>query len=231
MTDRTLSDCLARLAPQPRPLTDYSTANLSDAMQRIGVTGRVLEPAIRPLLPFRKMVGVAVTLKLEPAPPGTGRYVEHYSRAFAAGLEVPSPILVIEAPPAARFGAMGSGGAHVLRHRYGFVGCVLEGVARDTDDLRHMAFQVYFRAISPEHLFGTLRGVSVNEPVVVGGLRVSPGDVLVGDNDGLVAVPAAECERILTAVDEDLRGEDRILREIDAGGSYLDVVRRYQPDV
>src|SRR5262249_1556662 len=128
---------LEQLLSMPRPLNDFSTANFNDAMERLGLHGRVLDAGIRPLLPYTKMVGTAVTLKLELCDEG-GTYVQQYSDAFEAGLHVPSPVLVIDVPRDAPLGTMGSGGAYILRRHYGFVGCLLEGVLRDTDDLRNM---------------------------------------------------------------------------------------------
>ena len=68
---------LQRLGVMPTGLVEYSTATLSDGLQRIGLKNRVLEPAIRPLLPFTKLVGTAVTVKLaassEPATSERGR--------------------------------------------------------------------------------------------------------------------------------------------------------------
>lgn len=226
--DRVIRDVRA-LGPKPRPLWDYSTANLNDAMDRIGMTGCVLDPAIRPVLPFTKMVGVAVTLKLRAAD-GTGRFADHYARAFEAGRRVHAPILVIESPPDAPIGAMGSGGAYLMKNHYGFVGCLLEGAVRDTDDLRSMGFQVYARLISPRHAGGHAEGVSVEEPVVVGGVTIHPGDFIVADNDGVVVIPKDELPRVQAAVDQDLRNEADLIAEIDRGeGSYLEIIRKYMP--
>jgi 4-hydroxy-4-methyl-2-oxoglutarate aldolase len=195
-------------------------------MERIGLHGRVLDPQIRPLLPYTKLIGTAVTLKLEVCESG-GSYVEQYSDAFEAGKNLLSPILIIESPPEAKFGTMGSGGAYILRRHYGFVGCILEGIVRDTDDLRNMQFQVYARSISPAFEFGKMRGVSACKPVKVGGVTISTGDVIVGDNDGAVAIPREQLTRVIAAVNEDLEGEARILKDIDEGCSYLEAVRRH----
>lgn len=218
-----LFDILQQLGNVPRPMHDYSTANFNDAMERIGIGDRVLDEGLRPLLPYTKLVGTAVTLKLEAAESG-GSYIEEYADAFEAGKLTPSPVLVIESPPGTS-GAMGSGGAYILRRHYGFVGCIVDGVLRDTDDLRTMGFQSYYRAISPRFKFGTLKGVSANEPVLVGGVLVSPGDIIVGDNDGIVAVPRHDIARVIEAMNVDLDRELKILQAIDSGVSYRDCLK------
>ena len=221
---------LQRLGNMPTGLVEYSTATLSDGLQRLGLKKRVLEPAIRPLLPFTKLVGTAVTVKLAPAKEAAS-YSRLLGQAFMAGLEVASPILVLECPRGL-MGAtvVGSGGAHVMRNQFGYVGCVIEGALRDTDDLKKMAFQVYSRSIHPEYVFGIMRGVSFNEPVMVGGVVISGGDVIVGDNDGVVAIPRDDLGRVVQAAGEILEQEEQILREIDEGTPYLDVLRRHQPE-
>jgi regulator of RNase E activity RraA len=223
-----LSRNLEQLFSMPRPLSDFSTANFNDAMERIGIHNRVLDQEIRPLLPYTKMVGVAVTLKLDLCE-SDGVYVEEYAKAMEAGPLVPSPILVVEIPRDFPIGTVGSGAAYVMRRHYGFVGCLIEGNLRDTDDLRNMHFQCYHRGFSPGFQFGKMKGISAQEPVTVGGVRISPGDVIVGDNDGVVAIPFGDFDRIMAAVREDLVGEMAILHEIDAGGPYLEAIRRHQP--
>src|SRR5262249_27690907 len=112
-----------RLGPTPTGVTEYSTATLSDAFQKLGIRNRVLDPGLRPLLPFTKMAGTAVTLKLaastEPA-----SYGRHMALAFEAGKKVAAPILVVEFPKDL-LGAtgIGPGGAPGLRGQYGFVRC------------------------------------------------------------------------------------------------------------
>ena len=146
VSDQQIRD-LQKLGVMPTGLVEYSTATLSDGLQKVGLKNRVLEPAIRPLLPFTKMVGTAVTVKLaasqEPA-----SYSKLIGQAFEAGRQVRFPILVLEYPQNL-MGAtvVGSGGAHVMRNQYGFAGCVVDGALRDTDDLKKMNFQVFVRYV------------------------------------------------------------------------------------
>jgi 4-hydroxy-4-methyl-2-oxoglutarate aldolase len=218
---------LGRLGMLPTPFPTYGTAFLADAMQKLRIENCVTDPGIRPLIPFTRLVGTAVTLKLDVAGKGgTEKTVESYARAFDAGRRVSSPVLVIEMP-FAKFGSIGSGAAHVMRNHYGFVGAVVDGVVRDTDELARMNFSVYYRYIHPEHVDGSLHGVSVNEPVRAGGVTINPGDIVVGDNDGVAVVPHDRLSEVLEVATEIMRIEEQIIREIDSGGRYEEVGKRH----
>lgn len=221
---------IQRLGVVPTGLSEYSTATLSDALQALGLQHRILSREIRPLLPFRKMAGTAVTLKLT-ATRQPSSYSAFMAKAFEAGTKVSAPILVIEQPPdVAGSTVLGSGGAQVMRDQFGYAGCVMEGAVRDSDDLRRMNFQVYGRPPHPEYISGLLRGVSMNEPVNVGGVTVTAGDIVVGDNDGVAVIPSDSVEQVLEAADAILRNERQILDEIAGGAPYIEVLRRRQPD-
>ena len=220
--DQESIDQLQSFGSMPRPKIDYSVANLYDAMERLGIGDRLLDPSFRPLLPHTKLVGTAVTVKVEDCE-SSGSYYEEFNRSLEAGKLVASPVLVAQSPETS--GLLGSGIAYVIRRHYGFVGAVLEGM-RDTDDLVNMKFPCYARTVSPRYQAGKLRGVSANEPVTLGGVTIAPGDLIVGDNDGVVAVPRDQLQRILTAVHEDLDSELAIFRDIDGGMSYIDAANR-----
>jgi regulator of RNase E activity RraA len=221
---------LRQFADKPRPLLDYATANAADAMHRIGVPTRVLDPAIRPVIPFTKMYGIAITLKLAYSDEYTG-YADMYQRAYESAWNVESPILVIESPPEARFGTMGSGGAYISRHRYGIQGCILEGGARDTDDLKRMNYQVYAHFISPDHELRKVVGVSAGEPVKVGGVAIRPGDIIFGDNDGVVVIAPKDIDRVIKAMEEDAHSETEVIRLIQKGLPFEEITRRFQPQI
>ena len=141
-----------------------------------------IDPAIRPLRPAGQqpaLFGRAVTALCEP--PDFG--------AVLHALDVlrPGDVLVIAASGHAETAMIGDILGSHLRRRGG-VGLVCDGAVRDTATLASWAdFPVYTRWVTPRGPSSAERG-AVNLPVVIGGRLVTPGDLIIGDDDGLVAL-------------------------------------------
>lgn len=141
-----------------------------------------IDPALRPLRPAGqqpRLFGPAVTVRCEP--PDFGAVLQALD-VIRAG-----EVLVIDAgghPETAMIGDILSG--HLRRK--GVAGLVCDGAVRDTGTLGGWKdFPVFTRWITPRGPSGAERGV-VNAPVVIGGAPVRPGDLVIGDDDGLVAL-------------------------------------------
>jgi regulator of RNase E activity RraA len=153
-----------------------------------------IDPAIRPLRPAGqqpRLFGRAVTALCEP--PDFG------SVLYAVDLIGPDDVLVIAAAGHAETAMIGEiVGAQVRRK--GGVGVLCDGAVRDVATLAGWPdFPVFTRFVTPRGPSSADRG-AVNVPVVVGGQLVSPGDLVIGDDDGLVALsPAAVRARIADA--------------------------------
>ena len=180
--------------------------------------GRVLaDPAIRPLRPFggaRRLVGAAVTAWCEPADYGS----VHHAIAVAG----PGQVIVVAAggrADAAMIGELLSGAAR----RKGIAGVVVDGAVRDVATLAGWAdFPVFSRSRTARGPSSMDRG-SVNEPVVFGGVRVVPGDLILGDDDGLVAIPAGELAAQLPAALAMVRAEAAWEARLAGGETTLEV--------
>jgi 4-hydroxy-4-methyl-2-oxoglutarate aldolase len=97
------------------------------------------------------------------------------------------------------WGGLMTAGAVANRH----VGAVLDGGVRDLTEIRRdFDFPVYARAVSPGTTLGRYRTVASQVPVCVGGVMVHPGDIVVGDIDGVVIVPAAHADAVLAMAQE-----------------------------
>lgn len=176
------------------------------------------DPAIRSLRPFgtggRRLVGPAVTAWCEPADYGP----VHHAIAVAGRGEV----VVVDAGgrgEAAMIGELLSGAARLK----GIAGVVVDGPVRDVATLAGWSdFPVFSRghvARGPS----SMSGGSVNEPVTLGGVRVVPGDLVLGDDDGLVVIPREELPTMIEAALARVRAEEGWEARLARGESTLDV--------
>jgi 4-hydroxy-4-methyl-2-oxoglutarate aldolase len=165
-------------------------ANISDALNKHGV----LHHEVRPLEPRMRACGPALTC-------GS---VDLTVKIFALRLARPGDVFVLAAGGVHDYACFGELSASILAQR-GAAGAVVDGAVRDVSGIREAGLPVFARAVTPRNYhypFGLPHG-SVNHPVVCGGVTVSPGDVVVASEDGVVVVPrhlaadvAAAAERI-----------------------------------
>lgn len=99
----------------------------------------------------------------------------------------------------------------------GLEGAVLDGGVRDVEEIeRDFGFPVFARNVTPATTVGRFKTVSANEPVVVGGVTVNPGDLIVGDRDGVVVVPADMVDEVLKLaldIEEREREQTKLIHE------------------
>jgi regulator of RNase E activity RraA len=178
----------------PRPpadivahLAEYAPPDLSDAMYG----SHTLDPAIGPLYPFSaRIAGPAVTVC---APQGAFNIVK-----VAMEQTRPGDVLVVNACGITSFAVWGGNVSKGMRRR-GVAGVIIDGAARDPDEAQAVGFPIFARAQAT----GTplLDGPGeVNVAVACGGVVVRPGDVIVADANGIVAVPVEGIEWVLRQV-------------------------------
>ncbi|HET7409379.1 MAG TPA: RraA family protein [Paracoccaceae bacterium] len=156
---------------------DRPTGNVSDAAGRAGA----LAPHIKPVTPERRFLGPALTIDC-------GR---HDNLAFLAALESvrPGDVMMVATQDHPGCAVVGDLLAAFARNR-GAVAIVTDGMVRDVEGLAGIGLPVFAAGIRPSG--PTKRGPgSVGLPVWLGGQRVEPGDLIVGDSDGVVVVPRA----------------------------------------
>lgn len=153
-----------------------------------------IDPAIRPLCPpgrQPRLFGKAVTARCEPP--------DFSAVLYALELIRPGDVLMIAAQGHAETAMIGEIiGGHL--RRLGARGFVCDGAIRDVAELASwLDFSVFSRAITPRGPVVGERG-AVNGEVMIGGCPISPGDLIIGDDDGLIALsPAAAREHIAAA--------------------------------
>jgi regulator of RNase E activity RraA len=193
----------------PRPAADLveafrglATPNLADAMGRFhfmdpGIVGRTGLP----------LCGVAVTVLARPA----DNLMVHKALEIAG----PGDVLVVNTggnTTSAVFGGLMGHTAAAAR----LGGLIVDGAVRDVDDLARLRLPVFSRSLCPGGCDKDGPG-EVNVPVSCGGIVVMPGDIVVGDGDGAVAVPAEDAAEVLALVRALVNRERARVAEIEGG--------------
>ena len=206
-----------------------SMALLADARVRLGLPESHLEPGIRPVAAFSRMVGRAVTVRLEVARDKDSADLALMRQAYESGADSFGSIIVIQVPVELhRYGIVGEGAATWARQR-GFVGALVEGAARDTYELREMEFPVFSRVVSPGYIVGKASAVALAGPVLVGGRTIHEGDVIVADNDGVIVIRPAELDDVAARALAIKEWEGRVLAMLADGGTHEDAVQAAGP--
>ncbi len=175
-------------------------------------SGGVMDPGVKPLDPGMKMVGRALPVRCYP-----GDNLALYQGIDAAR---PGDVLVFDCGGYAA-GHFGDMMAHACLAK-GVAGVVIDGTCRDRNDIVELGLPVFTRGLNPA---GTVKASlgKVGVPVVAGGVLVEPGDIVFGDCDGVVVVPADEAEAVFSAALAKHRKEELIAARLDAGESALEV--------
>ncbi|WP_431125226.1 RraA family protein [Variovorax paradoxus] len=206
-------------APQVAPeiitaLHDIPVAALSDNMHRnIGSVG--LQPYHRP--GHKTMAGTAVTVKT--------RGGDNFTMMRAFEFCRPGDVLVIDAGGDVTNAVIG-GILSFYAATIGTVGVVLDGAIRDVAEIRERDFPVYARGVNHRGPYKDGPG-EINVPVSVGGMVVNPGDIVVGDQDGLMAFARDEAELLIEKAHAHLATEARTIQAMKEGRwdrSFLDAL-------
>jgi regulator of RNase E activity RraA len=223
MADTTAID---RVAPDIlEALKQVSTATLSGQLNRRGFKQLFMQD-VRPLRPDLRMAGQALTLRYIPA----REDLEHAQdfdnltnkQRIAVESVGPGDVLVIEARGDARAGSLGNILATRIQQR-GAAGVVTDGAFRDTPSIQAIDLPTYARGQHPNISFTIHHPVAINVPIGCGGIAVLPGDVIVGDAEGVIVIPRAIAEEVARDAVEQERKEAFILTKIESGSSIVGV--------
>jgi regulator of RNase E activity RraA len=201
-------------------------ALLSDTLDGLGYRNQAMSCRIRPLDDALVLVGRART--------GLYREVFHVDpRKNPYELEIaliddlkPGEVAVLACGKSGRIAPWGGllTTASIAR---GAAGCVTDGLVRDIKATRKLRFPVFHGGIGPLDSKGRGEVAAIDVPVECGGVLVSPGDLIVGDADGVVSIPRAIEKEALTRAFDKAEKESRTEAALRRGEKLADVFRRF----
>lgn len=205
-------------------LAQTSVATITTCLYRAGIR-RVSPPGVGPVSKDQpRMVGIAYTVRFVPAREDVGGIASYGGAAnvHQAAFEQcpPGGVLVMDTRAETRSCSCGDLLIGRLKAR-GCAGIVTDGGFRDTPDIAALDFPAYQRMPVPSPSFGYLHAVELNVPVGCGDVAVYPGDVIVGDAEGVVVVPRHLAHRIAVEAAEQTRYDGFAAEQIANGRSVI----------
>ena len=177
------------------------TGNICDSNNRVGA----MDSEIKPLSRHMSMVGSAVTVSCAA---GDNSTIYKAIKLAKAG-----DVLVINCCGYKNAGVFGELFT-IICMMHGIAGVVIDGACRDKNDIISLNFPVFTRAVCPN---GTIKEYcgEVNKPFSCGGVAVNPGDVVIGDCDGVVVIPLSNAEEVLRKSLAKKAAEDEMRKQLE----------------
>jgi 4-hydroxy-4-methyl-2-oxoglutarate aldolase len=183
--------------------SDFAASILADVAGRRGT----LNGRIAPVSPSMRFAGPAFTVEV--------RAGDNLMIHAAISMAQPGDVIVVDGRADRGCALVGSLMVNTCR-QFGLAGLVLDAAVRDTDELRELGFPVFAVGANPN---GPTKGVAgrINWPISCGGVAVCPGDLVVGDADGVVVVEREKAPALLDAAAKKVAEEHARLADIVAG--------------
>ncbi|MDQ8033819.1 ribonuclease activity regulator RraA [Bordetella genomosp. 1] len=224
---------MSKLNPDTRKrLEGVSTATLCTALFKRGLRNQFIQD-VRPLNPNQpNMVGEAFTLRYIPAREDLNHIKVFEDRSHPQRLAVETcpagAVMVIDSRKDARAASAGSILVTRLMKR-GVAGVVTDGGFRDSPEIAELAIAAYHQRPSAPTNLTLHQALDINVPIGCGDVAVFPGDVVVGDREGVVVIPAGIADEIAAEAVEMTAFEDFVTAEVQGGASILGLYPPTEP--
>ncbi len=191
---------------------------VADAQERAGV----MRSYLRPLIPQARFVGPALTVRLEP-----GNQVDCLD---ALSVACPGDVIVVDAAGETETSIWGGLMSRLCKVK-GVAGAVVDGAIRDTDETRDIGFPIFYKAIVPRSTHtpysGRMEPIEINVPIQCGGVLVNPGDLVLGDEIGIVVIPLEHAAETLERARQQAEKEEQTRAKIQEGWSVEELLAAF----
>lgn len=204
------------------------TALVGDVLDKMGYFHQFLPQNLKPIDPRMVVIGSAMPV-WEQDLPATTSY-ESLDKPFGLMFEALDQLKENEvyvcsgaSPGYALWGGLMSTRALKL----GAAGAILHGMSRDTNEILRLNFPTFSTGTYAQDQGPRGKVVDYRVPIDLGGIRISPGDIVFGDRDGVIVVPKELEEDVFTLAIEKARGEKLVLKALQDGMSTVEAYRKY----
>lgn len=197
--------------------TGLASSQVGDAMNR----EQVMSAAIKPIAEGTRLRGQARTVNAMAGDNGIIHAAIPYVR--------PGEILVVNGMGLEDVAIWGEVMTHAAQ-KQGIAGIVLDGAVRDAAEMRELGFPVFCRAIVPRGPHKGFGG-TIDATIACGGVAVSPGDLVIGDDDGVSVVPLAQIRAVQAAAREAQKREWAWLEQIAKGKTTRELLGLPEPEL
>ena len=199
-------------------------AVVADCLDRLGARSQVLDPRIRPLTAAMKVACYAATVRCVEVDAVPESRDDWYRGELAAVDALrPGDVMVVSTCRGSYWGELL---ATASRYR-GARGLVADAYTRDTLALIELGFPTFAAGIHCADSLGRIDVDAVGVPITCGGVEVAPGDLVLGDHDGVVVVPAALAEEAVDLAEEKVVGENLVREKLAEGMPVSEAFRTY----
>lgn len=202
-------------------LRTVPTETLSDALDKLGLQG-VME-GISPIVQGAALCGPAVTVKEDIGELGTYS-LDDFRVGEVIQVAKRNDVIVFDAggQKVCTWGGLATKAAVTN----GIGGVVCDGGIRDIKEIRKLRFPAFARHVVPTSGKTRVRVSSINGVIQCGGIKVAPGDIVVGDETGIVVVPMARANEVLKTTAKLVKAEKRFEELLEEGRTYSDAAHK-----
>jgi 4-hydroxy-4-methyl-2-oxoglutarate aldolase len=207
------------------------TGTVSDVLDQLGIVGAVPASVLRPSDPKARIVGRALTVhnraRTQSVPEAVATKKSGLGEIKAHSMAKAGDVLVIQGIP--NVSSLGGVSATVGK-RQGEIGAIVDGGARDVDHSRSIGYPIWSSSVTPITGKWRVETVSVNEPVLIAGITVNPGDLVLADECGVCFISSKRAAEVLAIAQRWSAWEDDRLKQLASGISLDEFSQLKRPE-